>query len=103
MNTLANVQKKLYDPNLSAEEYSQRWEEFISRYNFLRGRNEASLLGRLTRRSRNRLHPLLTFIHVVKNHALGLSHTVLHDGRRQTEQPVIFAVTHIGNLYIELL
>lgn len=101
-NILAEEQKKLYDPNLSAEEYQERERCFLELYYHLREKSEKSFFGRLNLKTRKRLHWLILGTYRIKNRLGGFTFELLHDHRTHTDRPVIFAVTHVGKFDIEV-
>lgn len=103
MNILAEEQKKLFEPGLSDTEHQEREEQFLKLYYKLRTRTESSFLGRFSFKTRKRLHRLVLAICQLKNKLAGHSFEILHDRRTDTDQPIIFAVTHIGKFDIEIV
>lgn len=102
-NILAEEQKKLYEPYLSVEEQQEREQRFLELYYRLRVKSESSFLGRLNLRTRKRLHGLILSIYKIKNRLGGFTFELLRDCRTQTDQPIIFAVTHVGKFDIEVV
>lgn len=102
-NILAEEQKRLFEPNLSVEEQQEREQRFLELYYRLRLKTESSFFGRLSLRTRKRLHGLILSIYKIKNRLGGFTFELLHDCRTHTDQPIIFAVTHVGKFDIEVV
>lgn len=95
MNILAEKQKKLYELDLSDGEYQKQKQCFLDLYYKLRAKTENSFLGKLSLKTRKRLHGLVLPVYRAKNRLCGFNFEVLQDKRIPTDHPVIFAVTHI--------
>jgi len=72
-------------------------------YYKLRTRNEQSFLGKMTLRTRKRIHRFILAIYKTKNRIGGFDFEIIHNGRSDTNQPIIFAVTHVGKFDIEVI
>ena len=103
MNILAEEQKKLFEPGISEEEQKHREEEFLKLYYDLRRKDETSFLGRMSLKTRKRLHKLILLVYIIKNHLGGFSYEMIRDKREKTDRPIIFAVTHVGKFDIEVV
>ena len=103
MNKLGDLQKRLYDPDLSAEEYAARKKEFLDSYYSLRKKTETNIWGCMSFKTKKLIHPLILGIYKAKNRLGGFSFTVIKDERKTTQNPIIFAVTHVGKFDIELV
>ena len=103
MNILAEEQLKMLEPGLSASEYLQRCEDFFSLYYKLREKTEQRWYSRLSIRQRQKLHWLILAIYRIKNKLGGFSYEMIGDLRKQTDKPIIFAVTHVGKFDIEVV
>ena len=103
MNILAEEQKLLFEPNLTEEEYQSREQHFLQIYYHYRQKNEASVLGKMTLKSRKRLHKLILLIYTIKNHLSGFSFELIGDKRTPTDRPIIYAITHVGKFDIEIV
>lgn len=102
MNILSAEQQKIYEENTSEEERKKREKEFYELYYKTREKDEHSFLGRLSLKTRQRLHKFIFFIFVIKNRISGFTCKVIKDEREKTERPVIFAPTHVGKFDIEV-
>ena len=103
MNILAEEQKKLFEPGLPEEERRTREQQFLKLYYYLRQKDENSFFGRMTLKTRKRLHWLILLIYIVKNHLGGFSYEMIADKRTPTKRPIIYAVTHVGKFDIEVI
>lgn len=104
MNILAEEQKRLYESkSLSDSEFCSREQRFLTLYYKHRAKTENSFLGKLSLKKRKQLHGLILSIYRIKNRLGGFTFEVLHDGRTQTEQPIVFAITHVGKFDIEVV
>ena len=72
-------------------------------YYKLRTRNDQSFLGKMTLRTRKRIHRFILAIYKTKNRIGGFDFEIIHNGRSDTNQPIIFAVTHVGKFDIEVI
>lgn len=102
MNILAEMQEKIYESDISKEERAKRENDFYDLYYKTRSKDENSFLGRLSLRTRQRLHKLIFCVFVVKNRLSGFTCKVIKDEREQTDRPIIFATTHVGKYDIEV-
>lgn len=102
MNILANEQQKIFEPNISIEERKKREKNFYELYYKTRYKDENSFLGKLSLKTRQRLHRLLLMIFIIKNRLSGFSCKVIKDEREKTDRPTIFALTHVGKFDIEV-
>lgn len=104
MNILAEEQKRLYESeSLSDREFCSREQRFLALYYKHRAKTENSFLGKLSLKKRKQLHGLILSIYKIKNRLGGFTFEVLHDGRTQTERPIVFAITHVGKFDIEVV
>ncbi|MBR4607072.1 MAG: 1-acyl-sn-glycerol-3-phosphate acyltransferase [Lachnospiraceae bacterium] len=103
MNLLAEVQKKLFEPGMTEQERCSREQDFLKLYYDLRRKDESSLLGRMSLKTRKRLHKLILIVYTIKNHMGGFSYELIGDKREKTNRPIIFAVTHVGKFDIEVV
>ena len=103
MNILADKQKELFNPTLSDAERAVKEKEFLDLYYKLRNKDENGFLGRLSLKTRKRLHKLILLVYIIKNHLGGFSHEVIKDERTKTDRPIIFAITHVGKFDIEVV
>lgn len=71
-------------------------KEFLGLYYMLRNKDENGFLGRLSLKTRKRLHRLILLVYIIKNHLGGFPHEVIKDERTKTDRPIIFAITHVG-------
>lgn len=69
----------------------------------LRYKEEESFLGRLSLKTRKRLHRLVLLVYIIKNHLGGFSYEIINDNREKTNRPIIFAITHVGKFDIEVI
>lgn len=102
MNILADEQQKIFDSGISPEERMKREEAFCGLYFRTRNKDENSFLGKLSLKSRQRLHKLILLIFIIKNRLSGFSCQVIKDERETTNRPIIFALTHVGKYDIEV-
>lgn len=102
MNILANEQQKIFASNISEEERAKREQAFYDLYYKIRSNDESSFLGKLSLKTRKRLHKLVLLVFVIKNWFSGFSCRVIKDERDKTERPIIFALTHVGKFDIEV-
>ena len=103
MNILAEEQKKLFEPGISEEEQQRREAEFLRLYYDLRHKDETSFFGRMSLKTRKRLHKLILLVYIIKNRLGGFSYELTGDKREKTDRPIIFAVTHVGKFDIEVV
>lgn len=103
MNILADKQKELFDSNLSVEDRSIKEKEFLELYYKLRDKDENGFWGRLSLKTRNRLHKFILLVYILKNRLGGFTHEIIKDERSKTKRPIIFAVTHVGKFDIEVV
>ncbi len=101
-NILANEQQKIFEPGISIEERTKRENAFYELYYQTRSEDENSFLGRLSLKTRRRLHRLLLLIFIIKNSLNGFKCKVIKDEREATCRPMIFALTHVGKFDIEV-
>lgn len=99
--SLAQMADILAQMSPDTPDYRKTQKEFLQRYHVARKQSEESLLGRLSLKQRQRLHPFLLGVIKLKNRLGGLSVDVLHDRRGDVKEPVIFAVTHVGKNDVE--
>lgn len=102
MNILAEKQKELFEEQLNADEYLIKEKDFLELYYRLRAREEQSVLGRMTLKTRKRIHKFILTVYKIKNRIGGFDFEIIHDGRSNTNRPIIFAVTHVGKFDIEV-
>lgn len=103
MNILADEQKKLYEIGISDEEREIRVKEFNKLYFKLRSKDENGVLGRMSLKTRRKLHKLILLVYIIKNRLGGFSYEIIKDERIKTNRPIIFAVTHVGKFDIEVV
>ena len=102
MNILADKQQKIFEPGISEEERTKREQAFYDLYYKTRKKDENSFLGKLSLKTRKRLHKLVLLVFAVKNRLSGFSCKVIKDEREKTDRPIIFALTHVGKFDIEV-
>ena len=102
MNILAKEQAKVFETGLSEEEYQKRNQCFLDVYFSTRAKEENSFLGKLSLKTRKHLHKLVLAVYKAKNRVGGFSFELIDDKRKETNQPIIFAVTHVGKFDIEV-
>lgn len=102
MNILADEQQKIFEPGISIEEQKEREEKFYELYCKTRYKDENSFLGKLSLKTRQRLHGLVLLVFIIKNWLSGFSCKVIKDEREKTDRPIIFALTHVGKFDIEV-
>ncbi len=102
MNILADEQQKIFESGISTEEKNKREKEFYELYYKTRQKDENSFLGKLSLKTRQRLHSLVLLVFVIKNWLSGFSCKVIKDEREKTDRPIIFALTHVGKFDIEV-
>lgn len=102
MNRLAKLQKELkrYE---GTEEFSKEEQLFLKKYYNLRKKEEQRIYSRLTLKQRIKIHSFVLGVYRLKNRMGRYSYEVLENKRIPTLQPVIFAITHIGKLDIEIV
>lgn len=103
MNILADKQQWMFEPNISEEEREIRKKEFYELYYRLRKKEENSFLGRLSLKTRKRMHKFILPIYKIKNRIGGFSYEILNNRRTPTNRPMIFAITHVGKFDIEVV
>lgn len=103
MNKLIPEQMKLFEPNLSEEEYNQRFESFAKLYFKLREKEDKRLANKLSLKQKQKLHPILLILYKLVNRLNGLTYEIINDKRTKTDKPIIFAVTHIGKFEIQVI
>lgn len=103
MNILADKQLKAFDPSISDIERKQCEAEFYKLYYELRNKEESSILGKLSLKTRKRLHKFILPVYILKNHLGGFNYKIIKDERIKTDRPIIFAVTHVGKFDIEVV
>ena len=96
MNILSDKQIQLIKNEISADEY-------YNLYFKLREKDEKSILGKMSLRTRQRPHKLMLFIFTVNNKLGGYSYEILNDKHIETKRAVIYAVTHIGKFDVEII
>lgn len=101
MNVLAEMQKKV-ESYEGTEEYSVKWKEFLDFYYQLRNREERRFYSKLTLKQKVAIHPFILSTYKAKNKIGGLTHEIICDRHQDTEQPIIYAVTHVGKFDIEV-
>ena len=102
MNILADKQQKIFEPGISEEERTKQEQAFYDLYYKTRKKDENSFLGKLSLKTRKRLHKLVLLVFAVKNRLSGFSCKVIKDEREKTDRPIIFALTHVGKFDIEV-
>lgn len=94
---------KLFEPNLSKDEYNKRFEHFTKLYFNLRAKEDKRLVNKLNLKQKQLLHPILLILYKIVNRLNGLSYEIINDRREKTNKPIIFAVTHIGKFDIQIV
>ena len=79
MNVLAEKQKKLFEKDLTEEEYLKRQEEFFKLYYELRNKDENKWWNRLTLEQKKSIHWLILQIYKIKNHLGGFNYKNIND------------------------
>lgn len=102
MNILADKQQKIFEPGISEEERTKQEQAFYDLYYKTRKKDENSFLGKLSLKTRKRLHKLVLLVFAVKNRLSGFSCKIIKDEREKTDRPIIFALTHVGKFDIEV-
>lgn len=103
LNVLAKLQLEACDPCFSEEERDRRQKDFLEKYWSLRQKEENSFLGKMSLKTRQRLHKFVLPMYRIKNRLGGFSYELLSDKRTYTDHPVIYAVTHVGKFDIEVV
>jgi lysophospholipid acyltransferase (LPLAT)-like uncharacterized protein len=103
MNILADEQLKILDPALSESERKKLEDNYYKLYYQLREKDENSILGRMSLKTRKRLHWLVLLVYTIKNRLGGFSHEIINDRRTKSDRPIIFALTHVGKFDIEVV
>lgn len=103
MNILAEEQLKIFEFGLNAEERMLREKNFNELYYKMRQKDENRFLGRLSLKTRKKIHRIILLIYIIKNHLSGFIYEIVDDKRTETNRPVIFAVTHVGKFDIEVV
>lgn len=101
MNILAEAQKRMLETE-NPEARARLEAEFNELYFKTREKDENSFLGKLSLKTRCSLHWLVILVFKIKNALSGFKCEVLYDKRENTDRPIIFAITHIGKLDIEV-
>ena len=101
MNILAEAQKKMLETE-NPEERARLEAEFNELYFKTREKDENGFLGKLSLKTRRKLHWFVILVFKIKNALSGYKCEVLYDKREKTDRPIIFAITHIGKLDIEV-
>ena len=102
MNILADEQQKIFEAGISSEEKERREQAFYDLYYKTRKKDEQSFLGKLSLKTRKKLHKLVLLVFIIKNRLSGFSCQVIKDEREKTDRPIIFALTHVGKFDIEV-
>lgn len=103
MNILAKEQLKMFEAGIDHEERLLREEKFNELYFKTRRREETNALGKMSLKTRKKLHGLILMIYTIKNHLSGFSYKIIKNESIKTERPIIYAVTHIGKFDIEVV
>lgn len=103
MNRLISEQMKLFEPNLTNEEYDQRFEDFIKIYFELRQKEDKRFANKFSLKQKQKLHSILLILYKLVNRLNGLSYEIINDRREKTNKPIIFTVTHIGKFDIQIV
>lgn len=82
-------------------EYKKALAGFLAEYHAMRKQSEESLLGKLSLKQRQWLHPFMLRVIRLKNRLEGIRVEVLDDRRGGLKELVIFAVTHVGKSDVE--
>lgn len=75
----------------------------MQEYYRLREKEERRFYSRLSLKQRIVIHPLVLGVYKLKNFLSGHRCEVLYDRRKPTDQPIIFALTHVGKFDIEVV
>ena len=102
MNVLANKQQEIFATELSDDERERQKEEFFKYYYDLRHKDENGFLGKLSLKTRKRLHKFVLLTFMIKNRLSGFCSEIIKDERIETDKPIIYALTHIGKFDIEV-
>lgn len=102
MNILADEQQKIFEPGICQEEKAKREQAFYDLYYKTRKKDENSFLGKVSLKTRKKLHKFVLLVFAVKNWLSGFSCKVIKDERENTDRPIIFALTHVGKFDIEV-
>ena len=103
MNILADEQQKILEKGISEQERQMREKNFLQLYYDLRHKDETNFLGRMSLKTRKRLHKLILLVYIIKNRLGGFSYELIGDKREYTDRPIIFAITHVGKFDIEVV
>ena len=103
MNILAEEQLKIFETGLTDEERILREEKFNNLYFQLRHKDETGFFGRMSHKSRKRIHWLILAIYTIKNRIGRFTYEIIDDKRTKSDRPIIFAVTHVGKFDIEVI
>ena len=103
MNVLAEKQKRMFETDISLEEFNKRQNEFLKIYFDLRAKDESKIWNQLSLKERRSIHKSILRIYKLKNLIGGFSYELIKDERLKTDRPVIFAVTHVGKFDIEVI
>lgn len=95
------ISKKMLETE-NFEERARLEAEFNELYFKTRKKDENSFLGKLSLKTRRSIHWFVILVFKIKNALSGFKCTVLYDKREKTDRPIIFAITHIGKLDIEV-
>lgn len=101
MNILAEKQKKLLETE-NVDERTRLESEFNELYFKTRQKDENSFLGKLSFKTRRKLHWFVILVFKIKNFISGFKYEVIYDKRAKTNRSIIFALTHIGKFDIEV-
>ena len=78
-------------------------EHFLELYYDLRYKDETNFFGRMSLKTRKKLHKLILLVYIIKNRLGGFSYELIGDKREKTDRPIIYAVTHVGKFDIEVV
>ncbi len=103
MNVLADKQKELYEKGMELDELTKRKKEFYELYYKLREKDLNKWWSKLSLEQRKKIHPLILGAYKLKNKIGGFDYTLINDLRTPTNRPIIFAITHVGKVDIEVV
>lgn len=103
MKDLSHLLMQLYEPNISEEGYSQRYNSYIHLYKLKMEKYNRKWISRVSLSAKKRLHDLIAFLFRANAFFKGFTHEVISDKHSTINRPVIYAVTHIGKFDIEIL
>ena len=103
MNILAEEQKKMFEKDISIEEFEKREKAFLELYYKLRKEDEQKFWSKLSLKQRQDIHWIILNIYRIKNRLGGFNYKLIKDERIDTNRPKIYAVSHVGKFDIEVV